>query len=48
MGLRAEFAGYGGPHDVHGTTWLTWAELDTTDWPQSVSIPAAEATGSCA
>ncbi|MCJ1676296.1 hypothetical protein MTF65_02780 [Streptomyces sp. APSN-46.1] len=31
-GLRGEFAGYGGPRDVHGTTWLTWAELDTTDW----------------
>ncbi|MER5485925.1 hypothetical protein ABT024_22295 [Streptomyces sp. NPDC002812] len=34
-GLRAEFAGYGGPHDVHGTTWLTWAELDTTDWQET-------------
>lgn len=33
-GLRAEFAGYGGPHDVHGTTWLTWAELDATQWLQ--------------
>ena len=31
-GLRGEFAGYGGPGDVHGTTWLTWAELDTADW----------------
>ncbi|MER5727360.1 hypothetical protein ABT084_03195 [Streptomyces sp. NPDC002138] len=30
-GLQAEFAGYSGPHDVHGTTWLTWAERDTTD-----------------
>ncbi|MFF3790877.1 hypothetical protein ACFYXW_12505 [Streptomyces sp. NPDC001981] len=34
-GLRGEFAGYGGPHDVHGTTWLTWAELDTTDWQET-------------
>lgn len=33
--LRGEFAGYGGPHDVHGTTWLTWAELDTTDWQET-------------
>ncbi|WP_411071185.1 hypothetical protein [Streptomyces sp. cmx-4-25] len=31
-GLRAEFAGYGGPHSVHGTTWVTWAELAATDW----------------
>ena len=34
-GLRGEFAGYGGPGDVHGTTWLTWAELDSTDWQES-------------
>lgn len=34
-GLRGEFAGYGGPGDVHGTTWLTWAELSTTDWQET-------------
>ncbi|MFB8381168.1 hypothetical protein [Streptomyces rubiginosohelvolus] len=34
-GLRAEFVGYGGRHDVHGTTWLTWAELDATDWAET-------------
>ncbi|MDQ0798136.1 hypothetical protein [Streptomyces sp. B1I3] len=33
--LRGEFAGYGGPHHVHGTTWLTWTELDTTDWHET-------------
>ncbi|WP_257137776.1 hypothetical protein [Streptomyces sp. b84] len=33
--LRAEFAGYGGPDDVHGTTWLTWAELDAADWQET-------------
>ncbi|MEU8484196.1 hypothetical protein [Streptomyces sp. NPDC048641] len=36
-GLRSEFAGYGGPRDVHGTTWLTWAELRTTDWQETNS-----------
>ncbi|GAA2321533.1 hypothetical protein GCM10010234_79220 [Streptomyces hawaiiensis] len=30
--LRGEFADYGGPHDVHGTTWLSWAELEAPDW----------------
>lgn len=39
-GLRAEFACYGGPHDVHGTTWLTWAELDAADRQET------DATGS--
>ncbi|MFC1403549.1 MULTISPECIES: hypothetical protein [Streptacidiphilus] len=34
-GLQGAFAGYGGPHDVHGTTWLTWAELETTDWQET-------------
>ncbi|MFH9137161.1 hypothetical protein [Streptomyces sp. NPDC017524] len=29
-GLQGECAGFG-PHDAHGTTWLTWAELNTTD-----------------
>ncbi|RSS62747.1 hypothetical protein EF912_04880 [Streptomyces sp. WAC07061] len=36
-GLRGEFAGHGGPLDVHGTTWLTWAELRTTDWQETNS-----------
>ncbi|WP_329305829.1 hypothetical protein [Streptomyces anulatus] len=34
-GLREEFAGYGGSPDVYGTTWLTWAELDATDWQET-------------
>lgn len=34
-GLRREFADCGGPHDVHGTTWLTWSELETTDWQET-------------
>ncbi|MFF3946764.1 hypothetical protein ACFYYN_18285 [Streptomyces sp. NPDC001902] len=34
-GLRGGFAGYGGPRDVHGTTWLTWAELSTVDWQET-------------
>ncbi|MFD6464632.1 hypothetical protein [Streptomyces goshikiensis] len=33
--LRSVFAGFGGPHDVHGITWLTWAELETTDWQET-------------
>lgn len=34
-GLRGEFAAYGGADDVRGTTWLTWAELATTDWQET-------------
>ncbi|WP_151774305.1 hypothetical protein [Streptomyces abyssomicinicus] len=34
-GLRREFAEYGGPRCVHGTTWLTWAELEATDWQET-------------
>ncbi|MDH6538578.1 hypothetical protein [Streptomyces sp. SPB4] len=34
-GLRDEFADCGGPRYVHGTTWLTWAELETTDWQET-------------
>ncbi|MFJ6996421.1 hypothetical protein [Streptomyces sp. NPDC003090] len=30
--VRAEFAACGGPRDVHGTTWITWAELARADW----------------
>ncbi|WP_258024511.1 hypothetical protein [Streptomyces bambusae] len=34
-GLRGEFTAYGGPHDVHGTTWLTWDELNNADWQET-------------
>nr|MDT0516051.1 hypothetical protein [Streptomyces sp. DSM 41633] len=34
-GLRGEFAAYGGPRDVHGTTWLAWAEVNTADWQET-------------
>ncbi|MFD9339534.1 hypothetical protein ACFWBF_34900 [Streptomyces sp. NPDC060028] len=34
-GLRGEFASHGGSDDVHGTTWLTWAELAATDWQET-------------
>jgi hypothetical protein len=34
-GLRREFAGYGGPDSVCGTTWVTWAELSATDWRET-------------
>lgn len=34
-GLRREFADCGGPRYVHGTTWLTWSELETTDWQET-------------
>lgn len=34
-GLCSEFAAYGGPERVHGTTWLTWAELEATDWSET-------------
>ncbi|MFD8292363.1 hypothetical protein ACFV2B_29640 [Streptomyces lavendulae] len=34
-GLRDEFADCGGPRYVHGTTWLTWAELEATDWQET-------------
>lgn len=34
-GLRSEYAAHGGPDDVHGTTWLTWAELAATDWQET-------------
>ncbi|MGQ4385189.1 hypothetical protein [Streptomyces sp. SAS_270] len=33
-GLRIEYAAYGGPPDVHGTTWITWAELVAADWQE--------------
>ncbi|MFJ9890185.1 hypothetical protein ACIQRW_30625 [Streptomyces sp. NPDC091287] len=32
--LQGEFSGFG-PHDVYGATWLTWAELNTTDWQET-------------
>ncbi|MFE7842881.1 hypothetical protein ACFU53_44510 [Streptomyces sp. NPDC057474] len=34
-GLRRDFLAYGGPDHVHGTTWLTWAELEATDWQET-------------
>ncbi|MCX5392210.1 hypothetical protein [Streptomyces sp. NBC_00094] len=34
-GLCREYADYGGPRYVHGTTWLTWAELSATDWQET-------------
>ncbi|MFJ1673148.1 hypothetical protein ACIOK4_43715 [Streptomyces bottropensis] len=34
-GLRSDFAAHGGPGDVHGTTWLTWAELADADWQET-------------
>ncbi|MFF5313583.1 hypothetical protein [Streptomyces massasporeus] len=36
-GLRTEYAAYGGPPDVHGTTWITWAELAAADWQETDS-----------
>lgn len=30
--LRAACTEYGVPEDVHGTTWITWAELVSADW----------------
>ncbi|MFD9870954.1 hypothetical protein ACFXI8_09250 [Streptomyces niveus] len=34
-GLRGDFAAYGGPEDVFGTTWLTGAELAAVDWQET-------------
>ncbi|MER5778450.1 hypothetical protein ABT144_30040 [Streptomyces sp. NPDC002039] len=31
-GVRGEFAACGGPGYVHGTTWLTCADLNAADW----------------
>jgi hypothetical protein len=33
--LQTEYVTYGGPPDVHGTTWITWAELAATDWRET-------------
>ncbi|MFD5270854.1 hypothetical protein [Streptomyces sp. NPDC058335] len=33
--LRAEYAPYGDSPDVHGTTWITWAELTSADWQET-------------
>ncbi|MFI9582774.1 hypothetical protein ACIHCQ_13215 [Streptomyces sp. NPDC052236] len=33
--LRTDFAAYGGPPDVHSTTWITWAELTSADWQET-------------
>ncbi|MFK0050073.1 hypothetical protein ACIQU4_39395 [Streptomyces sp. NPDC090741] len=45
--LRREFADLGGPPDVHGTTWLTWSELETTDW-QGTDASGTRTRGSAA
>ncbi|MFI6941284.1 hypothetical protein ACIBI4_18575 [Streptomyces sp. NPDC050418] len=34
-GVRADFAAHGGPNNVHGTTWITWAELDAANWDET-------------
>ncbi|KUN24929.1 hypothetical protein AQJ23_19755 [Streptomyces antibioticus] len=34
-GLRERFAGWGGPDSAWGTTWITWAELQTVDWDET-------------
>ncbi|MGV9726680.1 hypothetical protein ACWDUE_04810 [Streptomyces albogriseolus] len=34
-GLQTEYAAYGGSPDTHGTTWITWAELASTDWQET-------------
>ncbi|MFE7805059.1 hypothetical protein ACFU51_10485 [Streptomyces sp. NPDC057430] len=34
-GLRGDFADYGGPDSVFGTTWVTWVELSATDWQET-------------
>ncbi|MFI6517666.1 hypothetical protein ACIBF1_19070 [Spirillospora sp. NPDC050679] len=33
--LSSQFAAYGGPAEVFGTTWLTWAEITRIDWAQT-------------
>ncbi|MFE7469067.1 hypothetical protein ACFU6R_33835 [Streptomyces sp. NPDC057499] len=33
--LRAGYEAYGSPCDVHGTTWITWAELAVADWSET-------------
>lgn len=34
-GVRTDFAAHGGPKYVHGTTWITWAELSAADWDET-------------
>lgn len=36
-GICAAFAAAGGPDDVYGTTWITWAELISADWRETDS-----------
>ncbi|MGW7463348.1 hypothetical protein ACWGJT_01260 [Streptomyces xantholiticus] len=36
-GLRTAYAPYDGGADVHGTTWITWAELASADWEETDS-----------
>jgi hypothetical protein len=35
--VRAAFAGYGGPDNVHSTTWITGDELAGADWDETDS-----------
>lgn len=35
MACGKSSCGYGGSPDVYGTTWLTWAELNATDWQET-------------
>ncbi|MFD4863521.1 hypothetical protein [Streptomyces atratus] len=37
VGLRSEYAAYGGPGDAFGTTWVTWAEVTAVDWQETDS-----------
>lgn len=34
-GLRDDFDACGGPRDVSGTTWISWAELTDADWDET-------------
>ncbi|GII58996.1 hypothetical protein Pth03_73850 [Planotetraspora thailandica] len=34
-GLRDVFAAEGGPEDVWGTTWISWAELAAANWDET-------------
>ncbi|MEU6806452.1 hypothetical protein [Streptomyces neyagawaensis] len=35
--LRDTYAPYADSTDLHGTTWITWAELASTDWHETNS-----------
>ena len=34
-GVRDRFHAEGGPRDVWGTTWISWAELAAADWDET-------------